>query len=227
MNLPDCYRLLGLRTGAPFREVKASYRRLARQYHPDVNPDNQAAKDKFIQLTEAYRILSQALPHQSAEASARNADRTGTKTTASGRDANGAATPSSATTSAHSSSSQGRSAAVSTAVPQPQVQRNPDLSELEQGLKQTSYNQLQVLLRQRKFPRAIALVEGLAQRIPNDNEVRQWQAITYQRWGRQLIADGQFSKAQVYLQKALRTDPHNKSLHHEVSQDFQRLQQVF
>ena len=63
MNLADCYRVLGLRTGAPFADIKASYRRLARQYHPDVNPNDQRAKDKFIQVAEAYKQLSQAVPH--------------------------------------------------------------------------------------------------------------------------------------------------------------------
>ncbi|MCY7285838.1 MAG: J domain-containing protein, partial [Cyanobacteria bacterium CAN_BIN43] len=40
MDLADCYRLLGLRTGASYEAIKASYRRLARQYHPDANPQD-------------------------------------------------------------------------------------------------------------------------------------------------------------------------------------------
>lgn len=216
MNLIDCYRALGLRTGAPFADVKAAYRRLARRYHPDVNPGDQQAKDKFIELTEAYRTLSQALPHDgldSAETSTESA-------------VNSAV----AQTQQKSSASKRPQTQTKPAPPKPEypeVQKNPNLSKLEQKLKQDSYNQLQTLLKYRKFPRAIALVEGLAQRIPNDDEVRQWQAITYQRWGRQLINDGQFAKAQIYLKKALQTDPHNKSLHQEVNQDFQRLKQVF
>merc|ERR1712117_496185 len=45
-------------------EVKASYRRLARIYHPDVNPKDQQAKDKFIAVTEAYKILLMVAPTQ-------------------------------------------------------------------------------------------------------------------------------------------------------------------
>ena len=56
MNLADCYQLLELRAGASFAEIKASYRRLARQYHPDLNPNQQAAV-KFIAITEAYKLL--------------------------------------------------------------------------------------------------------------------------------------------------------------------------
>ena len=55
MEIADCYRLLGLRTGASYEDIKASYRRLARMYHPDANPTNQQqAKEKFIQLTDAF-----------------------------------------------------------------------------------------------------------------------------------------------------------------------------
>lgn len=192
MNLSDCYRVLGLRTGASFAEIKAAYRRLARRYHPDVNPDNQIAQDKFIQVTAAYRQLSDTVPRDDVEAT-----ETGTAR----------ATP------------PPRS--------RPQVQANPQLSALEQQLKQSSYEQLQDLLTARKYPRAIALVDGLAQRMTDDVEVRQWQAITYQRWGRQLITDGNFKKAQVYLNKALQTDPHNLPLQQEVQRDLARLEQVF
>src|SRR6478735_6623150 len=62
MDLGDCYRVLGLRSGASFAEIKTSYRRLAQQYHPDINPDDKKAKDKFIALTEAYRLLLTVVP---------------------------------------------------------------------------------------------------------------------------------------------------------------------
>jgi tetratricopeptide (TPR) repeat protein len=107
------------------------------------------------------------------------------------------------------------------------VQKLPDLSITEQQLKWSSYQQLQQLLKNRRFPRAIALIEGLAQRLPEDPEVRQWQAIAYQRWGRQLIAEKQLEKARIYLKKALKTDPHNRSLWAEVERDFRRLEQIF
>lgn len=96
----------------------------------------------------------------------------------------------------------------------------------DRQLKANAYTQLQEFLKGQRYPRAIALVEGLAQRLPNDAEVRQWQAITYQRFGRYLIGQKEGDKARVYLKKALRTDPHNKSLWYEVDRDFRRLEQV-
>jgi tetratricopeptide (TPR) repeat protein len=82
------------------------------------------------------------------------------------------------------------------------------------------------LLKYRRFARAIALVEGLAQRIPHDPEVRQWQAIAYSSWGRHLVNERQLEKARIYLKKALRTDPHNRSLWAEVERDFRRIEQL-
>jgi tetratricopeptide (TPR) repeat protein len=83
------------------------------------------------------------------------------------------------------------------------------------------------LLKYQRFPRAIALIEGLAQRIPEDLEVRQWQAIAYQRWGRHLIGERQVDKARIYLKKAVKTDPHNRALWAEVERDFRRLEQIY
>jgi tetratricopeptide (TPR) repeat protein len=108
----------------------------------------------------------------------------------------------------------------------PSVEFNPPLSDVEKQLKWNSYEQLQQLLKYGRFARAIALVEGLAQRIPQDPEVRQWQAIAYQSWGRHLVHERQLDKARVYLKKALRTDPHNRSLWAEVERDFRRIEQM-
>jgi tetratricopeptide (TPR) repeat protein len=109
----------------------------------------------------------------------------------------------------------------------PATQSNSNLSETEQQIKAESYRQLQGFLKHHRYPRAIALVEGLASRIPQDQEITQWQAIVYQQWGRQLIRDRQFDKARLYLKKALRTDPHNRSLWSEVEKDFRQLEQLF
>ncbi|NJO43751.1 MAG: J domain-containing protein [Cyanobacteria bacterium CRU_2_1] len=201
MELADCYRLLGLRTGASYEDIKASYRRLARRYHPDANPSNQQqAKEKFIQLTEAYRRLIsvvQPIRHPLQEPK-------------TDRPIEPKGSPSPPPHIKVKSS--------------PSIQTTPDLSPTDCKLKLSSYEQLQQLLREQRFPRAIALVEGLAQRLPNDIEVRQWQAITYQRFGRYLIGVNQSDKAKLYLKKALRTDPHNKSLWYEIDRDFRRIE---
>ncbi|MCH7896629.1 MAG: molecular chaperone DnaJ [candidate division NC10 bacterium] len=54
----DYYEILGVPRNAPEREVKRAYRKLARKYHPDVNPRDREAEAKFKEVTEAYEVLS-------------------------------------------------------------------------------------------------------------------------------------------------------------------------
>jgi molecular chaperone DnaJ len=54
----DLYELLGLARGATLIEIKRSYRRLARKYHPDINPGDHAAETHFKEITRAYETLS-------------------------------------------------------------------------------------------------------------------------------------------------------------------------
>lgn len=54
----DYYATLGVTSGAKPAEIKKSYRKLAKQYHPDANPDNPAAAEKFKEIAGAYDVLS-------------------------------------------------------------------------------------------------------------------------------------------------------------------------
>ncbi len=57
-NFKDYYKILGVSKTATADEVKQAFRRLARKYHPDVNPDDKTAEEKFKDINEAYEVLS-------------------------------------------------------------------------------------------------------------------------------------------------------------------------
>ena len=57
MAKQDYYQTLNVKRGASDKEIKQAYRRLARQYHPDVNPGDAAAEQKFKDISEAYEVL--------------------------------------------------------------------------------------------------------------------------------------------------------------------------
>jgi tetratricopeptide (TPR) repeat protein len=193
MNLDKCYQLLGICRGASLDELKAAYRSLARKWHPDLNPGDIDAPQRFITLNQAYQTLL---------------DRTQTHSTRS--------IPTNPTTSVRVTRRN---------VPQPAPTSVPTNTNDDQ-LKWQLYSELQSLLKQQQFLKAIVLIEGLAHRSPQDKQICQWQGIIYSQYGHQLIQHREFDKARIYLKKALKVDPHNRQLWQEVDRAFNRITQL-
>src|ERR1700691_6190131 len=60
----DYYDLLGVARKALVKDIRAAYRKLARKYHPDLNPGDKSSEEKFKQIQEAYEVLSDTKKRQ-------------------------------------------------------------------------------------------------------------------------------------------------------------------
>ena len=60
VKFKDYYELLGVKRDATEDQIRQAYRKLARKHHPDVNPGDKSAEDKFKEINEAYEVLSDA-----------------------------------------------------------------------------------------------------------------------------------------------------------------------
>ena len=191
VSLEKCYQLLGICHEASLDDLKTAYRSLARQYHPDLNPDDIDAHQRFITLSQAYQVLLDKIsspPDQSNYTE----PLVSVKVTVTRK------TP-----------------APSTPLRQ--------LSKEEIELKRKSYTQVLCLLKHQQFLKAIGLIEGLVQRLPEDIQVHEWQADVYAQFGYQLIERKELNKARIYLKKALKADPHNRQLWQEINRAFDRI----
>ena len=194
MNYKDYYEILGVAREATQGEIKRAYRRLARKYHPDANPNIKETQAQFVQLNKAYQFLLSAVQSKQLVNDNLQAD-------------------------LEMPSGVQVIQVTEKEAPSATAESNT-LSEYEQKLKWETYENLQGFLGDSRYVRAIALIEGLAQRLPQDLEVRQWLSITYQQRGRQLLDQKQPQKAKIYWKKALKSDPNNRALRAEIEKAF-------
>jgi tetratricopeptide (TPR) repeat protein len=179
-TLDKCYQLLGISYQASIDELKTAYRALARKWHPDLNPDDSQAHQRFITLSQAYQVLLSNFAARSSP------------------------TPSTP----------------SRPVPQPAP---PTDRSAAPELKWQLFSQLKELLYQQQYLKAIVIIEGLARHTPDDPQICQWQGIIYSQFGYQLIDRRDLNKARIYLKKALKADPHNQQLWHQVNKAYERI----
>ena len=57
VSYKDYYKLLGVDRGATVEDISKAYKKLARKYHPDLNPGNKEAEEKFKEINEAHEVL--------------------------------------------------------------------------------------------------------------------------------------------------------------------------
>ncbi|MFN5964914.1 MAG: J domain-containing protein [Pseudanabaena sp.] len=219
MHLSECYRLLGIPRNATLEDIKVAYRRLARKYHPDINQNDPAAADKFRLVQEAYKLLKNA----------ENADKVNfdkelfSKNVATRSPSH--TTPPPPPPKNYSKPPQPHPK-IKIEVKQVSNKVDPISSNPELKLKLDMLRRVQDLLKQKKYVVAIAVVEGMNERFPNTPEVIHWQAVTYHRWSSELILNRKLHEAEIYLNKALTTDPKNRELAFEVNRDLERVKQL-
>src|SRR6202140_4977345 len=73
----DYYELLGVPRKAAQKEIRQAYRRLARKFHPDLNPGDKSSEEKFKQVQEAYDVLSDTKKRQAYDQFGFDAERRG------------------------------------------------------------------------------------------------------------------------------------------------------
>lgn len=197
-HLAHCYQILGLTPHATELQIKEAYRKLAKQYHPDLNPGDQQAADQFVRIKQAYETLIAALAHRSQPPGS------STRSTA-------------APTQPHVKVSVKKRAKPSPPAP-------PDLSPEQEQIKQRVLYQLRDLLKQRQWQRAIKYAEDLAARLPHQPDISQLQAKAYHGWARELINRQRYDEARPYLQKAMKVDSTNRWLWQEIERDYIRIE---
>lgn len=74
MQFRDYYETLGVDRNATQKEIRSAYRKLARKYHPDMNPDDKDAAEKFKRVQEAYEVLSEPKKRERYDSLGRNWD---------------------------------------------------------------------------------------------------------------------------------------------------------
>lgn len=207
IELAWCYEILELPAHATQQEIKAAYRKLARQYHPDLNPGDRTAEARFKLIAIAYQTLVAAL-WQAPQATRRESVNT---TSAQSN----TATPPAPTSSR---------VRIHVKHPAQTKKSHTSLSAEDKWLKVSTINQIYGQLKRKNWQQAVDVAEKLVSHFPDDPDSHQWLALTYHRCARSLIERYQYEQARIYLKKALHSDPHNRQLWLEIDRDYKNME---
>jgi DnaJ domain len=203
ITLEQSYILLRLNPSASIDEIKAIYRQMAKSMHPDLNPEDPTARDRFNTLNQAYQLLLVAARFSRGEAPP--------TTTAS---------INSDTVPNVDSPDRATSARVSYVV-------EPTLALADLQLKQEIFESLEKLMRQDNFTKAVSTIDLLVKVIPNCKEISRKQSEVYFKYAQDLVKQRtQLHLARTYLKASLKIDPHNQQRWEAVNREFNQIERL-
>jgi tetratricopeptide (TPR) repeat protein len=197
ITIEKSYELFGLTRSASLDEIKSIYRQMAKKIHPDLNPDDPTALDRFNTLNQAYQLLL-----DSAQ-STNNIDPEATAKAAVNDDLDAK-----------------DRVRVSYVV-------DPPLSPKDLQLKQEVFESLDKLIRQGNFSQAISTIDLLVKVIPNRSEILKKQSEVYFKYAQELVnGRRQLNLARTYLKKSLQLAPHDRHRWEAVNREFNRIERL-
>jgi tetratricopeptide (TPR) repeat protein len=194
ITLEKSYTLFGLQPSASIEEIKTIYRQMAKEIHPDLNPDDPTARDRFYTLNQAYQLLI----------------------------------------SAHSVDTQQDVDPSDTAAHSDRVERvrvnyvvDPPLSPPDLQLKQEVFENLEKLIRQENFEKAVSVIDLLVRVVPDRPEILKKQSEIYFKYAQDLVnRRTRLNLARTYLKTSLKLDPHNQQRWQAVERQFNRIERL-
>jgi hypothetical protein len=195
ITLEQAYQLFGLKPSASIDLIKAIYRQMAKAMHPDLNPHDPTARDRFNTLNRAYQLLLAAAYSIADNIHSNNSPNL-------------------------EPDSQSPDVRVSYVV-------DPPLSPKDLQLKQEVFADLEKLIRQEDFIKAVSIVDLLVRVIPNSPEISRKQSEVYFKYAQDLVKQHtQLNLARTYLKASLKIDPHNQQRWEAVNREFNRIERM-
>ncbi len=202
ITIEKSYALFGLNPSASVAEIKTIYRQMAKEIHPDLNPDDPTARDRFYTLNQAYQLLL------SARSVSDRID-LDPSTQADGRDC------------------WRRRQAVRVDAVRVNYVVDPPLSPPDLQLKQEVFENLEKLIRQENFAKAVSVIDLLVRVVPGRPEILKKQSEIYFKYAQDLVnRRTQLTLARTYLKASLKIDPHNQQRWQAVDRQFNRIERL-